>query len=255
MKLFLPLLCCLCLIQGYSQDSNESKTVENEYKRTFLIEPYLMFPNMSGVNQIKNLPEVEVDASPGDIFGQLKFGGMLYFETSKKGWTISADFIYMHLAMGIEERLLVQSGEIDVKETLFEVAGLKKVSNWLDVGIGGRIVSIKEGVTINLKGINPQTVSGKLTETWFDPILIVRSQGSLAERWFYQFRGDLGGFGLGSDFTWQIQANVGYQLSEKFHLSLGYRNIFINYENGSGSNYFKYDMSTFGPNLRIGYGF
>lgn len=233
-----------------AQDNPDSSS--NNSKRTFLLEPYLMFPNMSGENQIKILPPVEVDANPGDIFGQLKFGGMLYFETTKNDWTLSSDFIYMHLAMGVEEGVLVQSGEIDLKELLFEVAGLKRVTNWLEVGVGGRIVSIKEGLEIDLKFGNPGMVAGDISETWFDPVLILRSNGDFNEQWFYQLRGDFGGFGIGSDFTWQIQANVGYRFSEKFHLSLGYRNIDIDYEGGSGSDYFKYDMSTFGPNLRAG---
>ena len=251
MKKILFLLTIFFSVIISAQDNTDTKEVSSE--RTFLVEPYLMFPNMSGENQIRRLPPVEVDASPGDIFGQLKFGGMLYFETMKNDWKLSSDFIYMHLAMGVEEGILVQSGEIDLKELLFEVAGLKRVNNWLEVGVGGRLVSIKEGLELQLKEGPLGQVTGGLTETWFDPVLIFRSNGDFNEKWFYQLRGDFGGFGVGSDFTWQIQANVGYRVSEKLALSVGYRNIDIDYENGSGTDYFKYDMSTFGPNLRAGF--
>lgn len=39
-----------------------------ENKWGFLIEPYLLFPNMSGDIGIRNLPEAEIDANPGDKF-------------------------------------------------------------------------------------------------------------------------------------------------------------------------------------------
>ncbi|MDT0553419.1 hypothetical protein [Urechidicola vernalis] len=248
--IFCTALLCSLLINA--QDSNINSS-SDENQRTFLVEPYLMFPNMSGVNQIKRLPAVEVDANPGDIFGQLKFGGMLYFETTKNDWTLSSDFLYMHLAMGVEEGLLVQSGELVLKELLFEVSGLKRVTNWLEVGVGVRMISLKEDMELQLKVGAIGQITGGLTETWFDPVVILRSNGSFNEQWFYKLRGDLGGFGIGSDFTWQIQAYVGYNFSEKFHLSLGYRNIDIDYENGADTDYFKYDMSTFGPNLRAGF--
>lgn len=251
MKNLSLLICVFATILISAQDQAESNP--DNTTRTFLLEPYLMFPNMSGENQIRNLPPVEVDANPGDIFGQLKFGGMLYFETTKNDWTFSSDLIYMHLAMGLEEGLIVESGEIDLKEFVLEVAGLKRVTNWLEVGVGSRIVSIKENLEVNTKIGDPGMLSGGLTETWFDPVIILRSNGDFNEKWFYQLRGDFGGFGIGSDFTWQIHANVGYKVSEKFHLSAGYRNIDINYENGSGTDYFKYNMSTFGPNLRAGF--
>jgi len=65
----------------------------------------------------------------------------------------------------------------------------------------------------------------------------------------------LGGFGIGSEFTWQIQAEAGYQFSELFSLNLGYRYIGIDYETGSGTDYFAYDIDTFGPEIRLGFNF
>ncbi|GAB1308710.1 hypothetical protein KH5_13930 [Urechidicola sp. KH5] len=242
-------LSCFFATFSLLGQENISKTEESE-QRTYLIAPYLLFPNMEGANKIRMLPPVEVDARPSDIFGQLKFGGMLYFETSKNKWIISTDFIYMHLAMGLEEGLVVDNGEIDLKELLFEVSFLRSLTDWIDIGVGGRVVSIKEGMTINTKIPNSIPLTGSITETWFDPVILLRSKGYFNEHWFYQARGDFGGFGLGSDFTWQIQLELGYQFTDKFGLSLGYRNLDIDYNNGQGSDYFSYDMNTFGPQLK-----
>src|SRR5574338_548952 len=63
----------------------------------FLVEPYVMFPNMSGTIGLGNLPEASIDENPGDIFSNLQMGAMLYAEANKDKWTISSDFIYMKL--------------------------------------------------------------------------------------------------------------------------------------------------------------
>jgi hypothetical protein len=66
---------------------------------------------------------------------------------------------------------------------------------------------------------------------------------------------DAGGFGIGSDFTWQLQANVGYRFSELFQTTLGYRYIGIDYDNGEGTDSFVYDVDTYGFVLRLGFNF
>jgi hypothetical protein len=45
-------------------------SVTSGKKWTFLVEPYLMFPNMDGKTGIGDLPDVEVSAVPGNIFSK-----------------------------------------------------------------------------------------------------------------------------------------------------------------------------------------
>jgi hypothetical protein len=70
-----------------------------------------------------------------------------------------------------------------------------------------------------------------------------------------QFRGDIGGFGVGSDFSWQIQANAGYRFSKLFQATIGYRVIGINYDKGEGMDRFVYDVDTYGPVIHTGFNF
>jgi len=71
----------------------------------------------------------------------------------------------------------------------------------------------------------------------------------------YEFRGEIGGFGIGSDFAWQIQAYAGYRFSKLFHITAGYRVISLDYKTGEGENRFLYDINTFGPVIRFGFNF
>ncbi len=109
-----------------------------------------------------------------------------------------------------------------MKETAWQVAGLKRIIPHLEAGIGGRIVSLYTG--LNLETIQ-KTGSGSASKTWFDPIIVVRSQGTIKEHWLLQFSGDIGGFGMGSEFSWQLQAYVGYHFSKLFQATVGYRYI------------------------------
>ncbi len=220
---------------------------------TYLGELYLMFPNMKGQTTVRNLPEVTVDANESDILGNLKFGAMFYLEASNGDWSISSDFIYMKLGQGLEGSRLITGGNAEMEELAWELAGLKRVAPWLDLGAGGRLVSL--GVGLDMTSALGNDLSGNASKTWVDPIVIARAQGAIQQKWIWQLRGDLGGFGIGSDFTWQLQANAGYRFSKLFQATLGYRYIGIDYDQGSGTDRFLYDVDTFGWVVRLGFHF
>ena len=49
---------------------------------------------------------------------------------------------------------------------------------------------------------------------WVDPYVGVRIQHPLNERWTLVGYGDVGGFGAGSDFTWQVALGAAYDFSK-----------------------------------------
>ena len=219
----------------------------------FVAEPYLMMPNMKGETAVRRLPAVEVDARTADILGNLKFGAMFYFEASNDNWSLSSDLLYMDLEQEAESSEVISSGKVGAKEIAWELAGLKQVLPWLDLGLAGRIVSIE--AKVDLVGAMENPRSGSISKTWFDPVIVARSNNLIGERWLLQVRGDLGGFGVGSDFTWQAQINAGYRFSSLFHATLGYRYIGIDYEKGEGEDRLLYDIDTYGAVVRLGFTF
>lgn len=42
-----------------------------------------------------------------------------------------------------------------------------------------------------------------------------------------------GGFGVGSDFMWDVNANLGYQWTKSFSTTIGYRYLNVDYEDGA----------------------
>jgi hypothetical protein len=219
----------------------------------YLGDLYMMFPNMKGETTVASLPEVEVDADEGDILGNLKFGGMFYLEATNDNWAISSDFIYMKLNQGLSTTRLIKSGSVTMEELAWEVDGLKRVTPWLEAGLGGRLVSLNVG--IDATGTLNEVHEGSASKTWYDPVIVMRTQGAIKDKWLLQFRGDVGGFGVGSDFSWQIQANAGYRFSKLFQTTIGYRYIGIDYDKGEGAERFLYNIDTYGWVVHFGFNF
>jgi len=227
-----------------------------EKKWKFLIEPYVMFPNMNGETGVRNLPSVDVDANVSDIFSRLQFGAMLYLEAKTDKWAITSDLLYMSLQQDVTPNIIINSGEVTAKQLGYELAGLYRVLPFLEAGVGMRLNSLNSEVNIlrnTIGGGTQELLSASLSRTWVDPIIIARFTHEIDNKWLFTVRGDLGGFGIGSDFTWQAQGYVGYRFSKLFQTSVGYRAIGVDYDNGSGAERFRYDMITFGPNIRFGF--
>jgi hypothetical protein len=214
-----------------------------------------MFPNLSGTTGLGNLPDATLDAKPGDILSRLQVGFMLFAEASNDKWAFNSDFIYADLKQDIKSGTIINDGEITAKQFSWEIAGLRRVTGWLELGIGANLNSITSGVALTLNNIDGGTTSKskEIPQTWYDPMLIARIKNKPGQKFLYQFRGEIGGFGIGSDLAWQIQAYAGYRFSDLFQITGGYRIISVDYVTGSGESRFLYDTKMYGPVISFGF--
>lgn len=224
---------------------------------SYVVEPYIMFPNMSGTTAIGNLPELNVEVGSNQIFDNLKMGAMLYLEASNEKWNLNSDLLYMDLAKGVKSNIIINNGQVNAKQVGWELAGLYKVKPWLEAGIGGLLNSINVGMDINRNNIGGGTtnITKERCETWVDPMLIVVFKSTSERKFIYSLRSEIGGFGIGSELAWQMQGYAGYRFSKLFQIQGGYRIISLDYEKGSGADYFLYNIDTFGPVVRFGFNF
>ncbi len=229
----------------------------NDKKWKFLTEVYMLFPNMNGETGIGNNLTVPVDAGTGDIFSTLKLGGMIYLEAHTNKWAITSDFVFMNLEKDITPTTLINSGATGVDQYIWEAAGLYRINSFLEVGAGGRLNHLAAGIAgeRNVFPNSTEAFSESQSRTFYDPILITRLSTALDDKWLFQFRGDLGGFGVGSDFTWQLQAYAGYRFTKVFQLTGGYRILGIDYDKGVDKERFIFDMIESGPVIRLGFNF
>jgi opacity protein-like surface antigen len=102
-----------------------------------------------------------------------------------------------------------------------------------------------------------QTLNDKLdtrfsrTDDWFDPYVGLRARYNLNEKFYVTTRADIGGFGVGSDLTWQVAGAVGCQLSSRIFAEAGYRYLYVDYNSGG----LVWDVATRGAEITIGINF
>lgn len=246
----------LCFQTASAQDSL-STSPQKTNKWHYRVEPYLIFPSMVGETGISAFPLVKVDANTGDIFEKLKIGAMLSLEAANDKWAINSDFLYMNLEEFIEPTSLIKSGKINAKQLGWELAGLRRINPWLEVGAGALLNSLKVDLNFQriMAGGETLTQNGSQSKTWVDPMLIARMTTNPAKNFVGQFRGEIGGFGIGSDLAWQLQAVAGYRISKLLDITAGYRVISLDYTSGEGNKVFVYDMVTHGPTVKFGFSF
>ena len=242
--------------QSFSQDLKNDSIVKSK-KWDFLIDVYMLFPNMDGETGIGNSITVPIDANTGDIFSTLKLGGMLYFEAHNRKWSVNTDFVFMNLEKDITPGILIESGTAGMNQYIWEVAGLYRIVKFLEVGVGGRLnyLSAEIDAMRNVLPIGSEELTAYKSKTFYDPIIITRLSTDIKGKWLFQFRGDLGGFGVGSDFTWQLQGYLGYRFKKVFQLTAGYRILGIDYDKGEDLERFLFNVNEFGPVVRLGFYF
>ncbi len=230
--------------------AQESSNTEDNSNWEFVVAPYLLFPHMDGSVTIGRIP-IDVDVSPSEVFESLDFGFMLYLEAHNRDWAITLDGLYMNLGQTGQLREDGRTGEIDMKQLGVAATGLRRVAPWAELGIGGRLNVMEAGLAVEEGTVLP-AIDESDSKTWFDPLIAARFSVPFENsKWQLRIRGDIGGFGIGSDIAWQVYPLVGYRFSRLFEMALAYRWLGMEYETGSGDDLFAYDVVDFGPEIGL----
>jgi hypothetical protein len=247
------LLCPL----AQAEDSSEPKNWE------FNLAPlYLWGANLNGeLTVAKGSVPVKLDFD--EIFDSLEGMFSLHFEgLYKKKWGFLFDIMYINIADSTTlPGPLSSTLRLDFEETLLELGGIyrfyEKGPHAFE-GLGGaRFTSMDTEVTITSPGpLIPPRLESK--QDWWDPILGLRYKWQISEKWMLSLRGDIGiGFGVGdtSEFTWNLVGLIFFQPWKHVGFVGGYRALDVDYETGTGTQQFKYDMLMHGPGIAVNFTF
>ncbi len=94
---------------------------------------------------------------------------------------------------------------------------------------GVRFWHVKSHITFQPRILPLVDVEG--SKNWADPVVGARFTRTVSPRVFVTGKFDVGGFGIGSDFTGQAFGGVGYQLKPRIDLIGGYRYLRTDYVN------------------------
>lgn len=207
----------------------------------YLFAPYFLGAGMDGTVGARGL-EVDIDASFGDVFKHLEFGAQGHFEAKNEDWVILTDFTYIGLGAS------PPAAVIDVNQYIIEGGAGRRFGNF-DLLFGGRFNRIDQ--KIRFKG--PLGLSGEADQNWFDPYVGGRITAPFSEKVSLIVRGDIGGFGVGSDFAWYFNSTLAIRVSQKIALGVFYRYQDMDFEDGD--NGFLFDAAIHGPGAGLAFYF
>jgi hypothetical protein len=214
---------------------------------THEIAPYLWASGMNGTVGVADVT-ADVNADFGDIVSNLDMGFMGAYRGTNDRLSVALDAIYMSLGAAGKGQHGVLKADVGMDQLALEADVGYEVIDRLTLYGGLRYNDLESDVKLT-GPLGARRAS--LSENWVDPVVGALYRIPLDDRWSLNLRGDIGGFGVGSDFAWQGLVNLRWQAKPTLGVIMAYRYFDMDYENGKGANYFRYDMAISGPALGV----
>ena len=228
---------------AYSQDA----TGEKDW--SFDLAPlYLWAVSISGDMTVKG-QETEMEADFGDVFDNLNGVFTVHFDAAwRQKWGGFVDLNWVNLEANENTP---PGGTVTPKITSFisEFAGFYRLNqddHKFDLFGGIRYTDMD----VKLEFSGPLGTQ-KGNESWVDPMLGLRWIWKFADKWALVARGDIGGFGVGSDFAWSALGLINWDPWKHAGFILGYRALYQDFETGSGLEKFRFDATMHGPVIAV----
>lgn len=198
---------------------------------------------------------VDSDMSFSDLLDHLEFGGMGAYRWDSDPWALQVDVQYVQLeahdTLTVGPLSFQNSAELD--QAIIEVSGGYQISERLELTFGARYWDYDVSLVVhdslgNLRRANQQ-------ESWIDPFVGLHLRAPIGEHWSFAARGDVGGFGIGSDLAWHATALFSWHATPSLNVLFGYRLYDVDYETGAGFSRFGLDQRQSGPGIGMAFTF
>ena len=253
MKSCVMLFVFVLVLIGVTTQAQERTSHVDDWE--FVVAPYLWMAGVDGDVTIRGA-QASADADFGDILDNLDTGAQGYFEIRKGKWGAYADLMYIKTvndgqvgAVPIDFESSLTLAEAGVLYRIFEGYGGQGSPVGTDIFIGGRYTNLD--VELDFAAV----VAVSSDKNWLDPLIGVAYSHDLSEDFLIKTTAEIGGFGVGSDFTWGFEILGGYRLGRHANIWLGYRYLDVDYDEGSGARRFEYDVVMHGPLLGASFHF
>ncbi|MDH5176853.1 MAG: hypothetical protein OEW50_10655 [Gammaproteobacteria bacterium] len=215
------------------------------------IAPYLFAAGMDGTAGVGPV-EADVSQSFSDIVSNLEMGFMGAYRATKDRYSITFDTIYMGLGATRKGPGGLLKADVDADQLALEGDFGYAITEAVTLFGGLRYNDISTDVKVT-GPLGANKASG--SKSWVDPVVGAVYGHKFNDTWSMNLRGDIGGFGIGSDFAWQGIASVRWQATPTVGVIGAYRYIDMDYEDGKGDKRFLYDMAITGPALGVVFSF
>lgn len=202
-------------------------------KLSFQLSPYIWLANAEARAVAPSANDsVILEIGAFDLINNIKLGGMVAAELRYGDFGVIADAAYGEFVLagdlaspafsGTTLDLNAWVGNVYLTYRLFDTPGLST-----DLIGGVRIISPEILANIDVGG---QSVSVPFVDkTYLDPVVGIRVNAPLTDRFSLHALADLGGFDVSSETTWQVYTGVAIRINNSIDAQIGYRNIDWNF--------------------------
>jgi hypothetical protein len=231
----------------------------------FALTPVFWVPAQCGEVGLRG-QTFDVDLSIGDtlesVVDNFRLAAMGRFEARCRKWSILLDVIYLDL--GNEEQVALPGGgttEVDWGLEMLVAQGLVGYEFARSrLGCGDRCFTPTVafdaigGARLYALGVDVDFdpgPSGDGSQTWVDPVVGLRAIFRVTPDLSVGVLANVGGFGIGSDLSWQLVGGIDWSVGRCVSLNAGWMVLDVDYEDGD----FRYDVRMSGPYLGVTFRF
>lgn len=192
---------------------------------TLVISPYLWLPVVDGLVGGTEPGAIGFEIDTGELLDSFEFGGLIHGELRHaSGWGVSVDYMFADLSNTSDIGVGLDTA---VDASILEATVLRRIAlgrNALDLYGGVRRWDSEVVIDVDTGLFPIQILTG---DTWTDPIAGARYHHALSDRWQLLAQGDIGGFGVDSDFTWHAVLGVSYKAGRRTSLEIAYKRLSV----------------------------
>ena len=223
-------------------ESGSSRAQDDGWQIT--VAPYAFGASLDGSLAVRGR-EVGVDLTASDLVDRLELGFMGMAAARKGDWGLTGDVLWVALGDSVQ----MPPADIDTDLTIVTVQGIRRLGPAADLTFGARCQQVRGEIALG----SPFDLEVERTRDWVDPVVGLVLRTPVQRRWHAMLIADVGGFGAGSELTWQALPTIGFDLTDRASIELGWRVIDTDYENGDGAERFAWNVRLQGP--AIGFAF
>jgi hypothetical protein len=214
---------------------------------------YAWLPSVTGSITVRG-HEAQDNASFTDIVRKSDslLAYMSRFEAQKDPFGVFVEPIWMRIGVGSKADILISNLTTELTYVEFGgfyralqgVAGPANRHWFVDALAGGRYTNLSMSASLN-DGSSPSQ-----SKSWVDPFIGARVRLEMTPTWDFQLRGDIGGFGVGSQFSWNLVALIGHRFAlfgTAAEAIAGFKALEQDYRTGSGDRAFRWNNILWGP--------
>lgn len=230
--LLLLFIFCLCIpLTGAAADDPWQ----------FEVTPFFWGVAFDGTSSVGRLPALDVDMSLGDMFDNFNMGVAVFAVAHKGDVSLLSEFTYLSLEKEDTSPAGERSQNLDTY--LVMAAGAYRLPFALNTDLYAGVRFVRMDISSELNG--RKTIGGD--KDWIDPIVGIHLSIPFTDALSFNLHADIGGFGVGSDFTYMVMPVLKYQFSDFISGKVAWRWLDVDYDKDD----FAMDMLISGPMLGV----